>query len=481
MRLKRLAVSQTALDLIKNDEVEAIIGPQTSMQANFIINLGDKAQVPIISFSARSPALASLRSSFFFQAAQNDKSQVKAISSLVEAFGWRQVVPIYVDNEYGEALIPYLTDAMLEVNARVPYRSAIPPAATDDQISSELYKLMNMQTRVFVVHTLTDLGSRIFAKANEIGLMDEGCVWIVTNGLTDLLTSLNTSVISSMQGVLGVKTNVPSTRELRDFKARWKKQFRVENPTVDDKEVSVLGLWAYDALFALAIAVEKVYGSNNNGSVTVIGSQNKFMTNGNSTSNNSLTDLDTLGVSLNGPKIRNELLKIKFRGLAGEFRLVNGQLQSSNFDIVNIIGRGERLVGFWTPQTGLTRKLSLANEKSTTQYSTSKSNLGPIIWPGDSPSIPKGWVNPTIGKKLRIGVPVKTGNSSFVKVSYDPSTNRTQFNGFCVDVFNAVMDAMPYAVPLEFIPYAIPNYDDMIYQVSLGVKLLTIISSSLAN
>lgn len=474
---------QTALDLLKNTEVEAIIGPQTSMQANFIIDLGDKAHVPIISYSATSPALASLRSSYFFQAAQNDRSQIKAISSLVGAFGWRQVVPIYVDNEYGEALIPYLTDAMQKVNARVPYRSAIPPAATDDQISLELYKLMSMQTRVFVVHMLTGLGSRIFAKAEEIGLMDEGCVWIVTNGWTDSLTELNTSVISSMQGMLGVKTHVPSTRELRDFRVRWKRQFRLENPTLDDKEVNTFGLWAYDSVFALAMAIEQVFVKNK-GSVTGgLGFKNVFIRNGNLTSNNSLTDLDTFGVSLNGPKIREELLNVRFRGLAGEFSLVNGQLQSSNFEIVNVIGNGERLVGFWTPQSGLTRKLGMANNSS--KYSTSKSNLGPIIWPGDSTTLPKGWVNPTIGKKLRIGVPIKSGNSSFIEVRHDLSTNRTQVNGFSIEVFNAVMDTMPYAVPFEFIPFVNPNwesagsYNDMIYQVYLGVRPLIIILSAL--
>jgi ABC-type branched-subunit amino acid transport system substrate-binding protein len=47
----------TALYLIKNGEVQAIIGPQNSMQAKFVIDLWKKAQVPIISFSATSPSL----------------------------------------------------------------------------------------------------------------------------------------------------------------------------------------------------------------------------------------------------------------------------------------------------------------------------------------------------------------------------------------------------------------------------------------
>ncbi|CAK7354066.1 unnamed protein product [Dovyalis caffra] len=129
-----------ALDLIKNVEVQAIIGPTTSMQANFVIDLGEKAQVPITSFSASSPSLTSIRSPYFFRATQNDSTQVNALTALVQAFGWRAAVPIYIDNEYGEGIIPYLTDALQAVDARVPYQSVISLSATDDQIVEELYK-----------------------------------------------------------------------------------------------------------------------------------------------------------------------------------------------------------------------------------------------------------------------------------------------------------------------------------------------------
>ncbi|KAK3024079.1 hypothetical protein RJ639_044181 [Escallonia herrerae] len=54
-------IFNTAQDLLKNVKVQAIIGPVTSMQANFVNNLGEHSQVPIISFSATSPSLSSLR------------------------------------------------------------------------------------------------------------------------------------------------------------------------------------------------------------------------------------------------------------------------------------------------------------------------------------------------------------------------------------------------------------------------------------
>ncbi|CAB4265946.1 unnamed protein product [Prunus armeniaca] len=422
-------------------KVKAILGPGTSMQAGFLINLGDQVHVPIISFSATSPSLNAVHSSYFFQFAQNDSSQVKALSSIVKAFGWTQVVPVYVDNEFGEGVIPFLTDALEEVDARVPYRSAISLSATDGQIIEELYKLMEMQTRVFIVHMRTDLSSRLFAKAREIGMMTEGYVWLTTNGIPNELRSLNSSVISSMQGVLGIQTYVPQTTKLEEFMSRWKRQFQQDNPTIIDAQLHVFGLWAYDSAFALAMAVEEVGTAS-------------------------------FEVSQYSRKLSHALSSMRFKGIAGDFSLVDGQLQSSTFQIVNVNGGGTKLVGFWTPENGLMNKL---NSTNTSFSSTSnKGNLAPIMWPGDSLTAPKGWQIPANGKKLRIGVPVKVGFTEFVKITKDPSTNAIDVTGFTIDVFKAAVEVLPYPLPYEFIPFAKPDgtsagtYSDLCYQVYLG-------------
>ncbi|XP_044463304.1 glutamate receptor 2.2-like [Mangifera indica] len=132
------------------------------------------------------------------------------------------------------------------------------------------------------------------------------------------------------------------------------------------------------------------------------------------------TDLEALGVSKNGPKLL-ESLSGTFRGLTGDYTFVDGQLQSLAFQIVNVNGDGARGTGFWTPE----------------------------------------------------GVPVKNRYSDFVKVTTDPSTKTTTVTGCCIDVLNAVMQVLPYAISYEFIPFALPNgfsagsYNDMIYQVKL--------------
>ncbi|XP_033516810.2 glutamate receptor 2.1-like [Nicotiana tomentosiformis] len=452
-----VAAAAAALDLLKNVEVEAIIGPTSSMQADFIIGLGEKSQVPIISFSATSPSLSSFRSPYFIRATLNDSSQVQTISSIVQSFGWREVVPIYIDNQFGEGIIPFLADALEKINARIPYRSIIPEFATDVQIKYELSKLMSMQTRVFIVHMTTSLGTRIFTKAKELGMMSEEYVWIITDAMANELTSMDSSAIEAMQGVIGVKSYVPRNKRLENFTTRWKLKFQQENPTILNAELNVFGLWAYDSATALAMAVEK--------SRTTGAPFQKPNISGNA------TDLEAFGVSKDGPKLLQAILNTTFKGFSGDFQIVEGQLQSPAYQIINVIGNGAKGIGFWTRENGIVKELNLRNTNNV--YSISKANFGSIIWPGDTTSVPKGWVIPTNGKKLKIGVPVKDGFSEFVKVTTDFTTNTTTVTGYCINVFDAVMEALPYYVPYEYVPFAAPgkfteSYDDLIYQVFLG-------------
>ncbi|EFH49759.1 predicted protein [Arabidopsis lyrata subsp. lyrata] len=450
-----IGAAASALYLIKKREVVAIIGPGNSMQAPFLINLGNQSQVPIISFSATSPVLDSLRSPYFIRATHDDSSQVQAISAIIESFRWREVVPIYVDNEFGEGILPYLVDAFQEINVRIRYRSSISAHSSDDQIKKELYKLMTMPTRVFVVHMLPDLGSRLFSIAKEIGMMNKGYVWIVTNGIADQLSLKGESSLENMHGVLGVKTYFSRSKELMYLETRWRKRFGGE-------EINNFECWAYDAATALAMSIEEI--SN------VHMSFNKTKTN---TSREDIgTDLDDLGVALSGPKILQALTTVSFKGVAGRFQLKNGKLEAKTFKIVNIEESGERTVGFWISKVGLVKSLRV--NQTDIKISHSSRRLRPIIWPGDTIFVPKGWEFPTNAKKLRIAVPKKDGFNNFVEVKKDANTNAPTITGFCIDVFETAMRQMPYAVPYEYIPFETPDgksrgsYDEMIYHVFLG-------------
>ncbi|XP_059640870.1 glutamate receptor 2.7-like isoform X2 [Cornus florida] len=445
--------ASAAVDLIKYVQVQAILGPQSSTQADFVIDIGNKAQVPIISH-ATSPFISPKETPYFIRAAQNASSQVDAIVAMVKAFGWREVVLLYDDNDFGRGIAPYLTDALQKMSTKVPYRSVISPSATDDQILQELYHLMTMQSRVFVVHMLPPLASRLFLKAKEAGMMREGYAWIITDVLTSLLDSLEYTVVDSMQGVLGVKPYIPRSMKLDNFTRRWRKRFHQENPETDMIELNIYGMWAYDSVMALAMAIESADIAQPIFNKPV--------------ARENLTDFAAIGTSEMGPKLLQSIRNMRFKGLSGDFHLVDGQLQPLAFQIVNINGKGGREIGFWTRQYGISEKL-MPSKKN---YSTKKDDLRTIIWPGESNVVPKGWEMPTSEKRLRVGVPSKSGFGEFLKVEMDPQTKAVIPTGFCIDVFNEVMDSLPYAVPYDFVPFETAgesdgNYDEFIYQVFL--------------
>ncbi|EYU21233.1 hypothetical protein MIMGU_mgv1a020108mg, partial [Erythranthe guttata] len=403
--------ASSALNLLKDVQVDAIIGPQKSSQAEFVIGLGDAAKVPIISFSATSPSLGS-QTEYFVQTALTDAAQVDAVAAIVKYFRWYQIVLVYEDSDY--------------VNARVSYRSVIPTSATNDFMLQELYKMKTMQTRVFVLHTTSSLASRIFLKAKEAEMMSEGYVWIVTTGIMELFYSLDSKVVESMQGVVGVKPLVTRSSKLNFTTIRWKKKFADDYPGITpQEEMNLYGLWAYDTLWALAMAAEKT-GFKEPTSLP------------NKTALNS-TDIFITGTSQTGPKLLAAMLDTKFEGLAGNFHLVNEQLEPSSFEILNVNGKGLRQVGIWTPFV----------QSSSQVYGNSMGFTGEklenIIWPGESRNVPKGWEVPVSGKKLRVGVPLESGFSEFVKVEKDTQTNSTKISGLYIDLFDSIMAALPYA------------------------------------
>ncbi|XP_030955051.1 glutamate receptor 2.8-like isoform X3 [Quercus lobata] len=441
-----IAAASAALDLIKNEEVQAIIGPQKSAQARFVTELSRISQVPIMSFSATSPSLSPSQNPFFIRTTQDDSAQVKTIADIVKAFGWREIVPIYEDTEYGNGLIPYLMDALQEIDTRVPYRSVIPPSSNNTEIREELNKLKANHTRIFLVHMTASLGSKFFVQAKNAEMMSEGYAWILTAGLSSLLDPISSKVMDSMQGVLGVRPYLPPSKHLKDFERKWKRNLTsIKTRSKTTTSLNLFGLWAYDTVWALAMAVEKA------GIV-----HSSFLKQNASSSN---VDLAALGIFEMGTRLHNTILTTKFQGLSGNFHLVKGQLEPSAFELFNIIGKTEIIIGYWTRQRGFSKDL---NDNGEEAYSTSKERLKPLIWPGYTTDQPT---------KLRIGVPVRKTFQEILKVEWDSPTDKPIISGFSIDVFLAVQRELPFPLPYEFIPYMNKDkqsngtYDELLYQI----------------
>ncbi|XP_031105177.1 glutamate receptor 2.5-like [Ipomoea triloba] len=432
-----------SLHLLKEIKVDAIIGPQKSAQASFVSDLGDRAQVPIISFSATNPSLHH-RAPYFIQTAQSDDMEVAAVAAIVKAFKWSQVVIICEDSEYGNGIVHYLSNELQSINARVSGRSVIPLSATDDFILKELYKLVASQTRVFVVHMSHSLGAKLFSEAKKIGMMSDGYAWIITSGLTDLFYLMNSDVRKAMQGVLGVKPLIPKTKRLESFVAGLRKEFFDSNDFKVAEVMSIFDIWAYDTMWALAMAAERV------------GSKEPQMVS-NSPADLNSSDPFHIDISLTGPKLLKAIQNTHFEGLAGNFSLKDGRLKPSSYQILNMVEDGEREVGIWNPNLGIT--------------SGTNATLKDVVWPGESAVVPRGWEIPAMGKRLKIALAARPGFPEYINVVRDAQTNSFRFGGYYIDVFSRVMASLPYSVPYDLVPYEKPDgscpgtYNDLIYDV----------------
>ncbi|CAA2958087.1 glutamate receptor -like [Olea europaea subsp. europaea] len=375
----------------------------------------------------------------------DDLYQAQALAAIFQGFKWPEVVILYEDTEYVNHFLWHLNKALQEVEIGIAYMSAI--TSEDIQIFKELNKLIAKKTRVFLVHMNLSLGSRLFLHAKNAGMMSEEYAWIITEYFSNFLSSMDFVVRDSMEGVLGIRPYVQRSEKLNSFQKSWKMNMG------SNGEVNVYSLWVYDAVCSLAMAAEKI-GHVNASSLYI------------NTSKNGTGNTD-LKVSAYGPRLLSELSGTKFRGLIGDFQFINGQLKPLVFEIFNVIGSGERTLGFWTPEKGISREL-ISTGKPTNSASTK--NLKNAIWPGDCVTQPKGWATPATGK-LRVGVPMVRGFKQFVNVTIDRATHRTNATGFSIDIFLATLQLLPFTIKYEFYYYngskknSSWTYDDLLHEI----------------
>ncbi|KAG5601880.1 hypothetical protein H5410_033250 [Solanum commersonii] len=168
-------------------------------------------------------------------------------------------------------------------------------------------------------------------------MISDGYAWIITDVLTSLLDSVDTSVIESSihrANLTGDADQKGDAARDESLASKVEEEIRQEYPDIDIVEFNVFGLWAYDGITSLAKAVEKVVG-------TAIPKFKKTY------NREYLTDLDALGTSELGSLLLHSMQNTALKtGLSGDFRIVDGELQPSPYRIVNIIGKAEKNIGF---------------------------------------------------------------------------------------------------------------------------------------
>ncbi|KAL3596485.1 hypothetical protein D5086_008122 [Populus alba] len=438
-RSSPLQAARAAEKLIEENEVEVIIGMERWDEAALVADIGSQFKVPVISFSAPAitPPLASSRWPFLIRMAHSDSNQIKCIAAIIQSYNWRRVVTVYEDYAYGgDGMLALLSKALQDVGSETEYNLVLPPFSfvsdPKDAVQEELTKLLSekIQSRVFIVlQSSLPMMIHLFREAKKMGLGGNDMVWILTDRVTSFLDIVNTSVIHSMEGALGIKNYYyDNTSSYQTFLTQFRQKFISEYPEEGYYEPGFYALRAHDSIAIITQA------------------------------------MDRLSSNTSSPKsFLDNIFTTSFVGLSGEINVKAGELlHSPMLRIVNVVGRGCRELDFWIPEFGFSNQPVVA--KGGAENSTDAIRLkGPVIWPGDLQRNPKGWLMPTDTKRMIIGVPGRTSFETFVKVSTN-AAGKEEYNGFCIELFRKVREVLGYDLPYQFVPYN-GTYDDLVHHV----------------
>ncbi|KAB2053128.1 hypothetical protein ES319_A12G166500v1 [Gossypium barbadense] len=451
-----------ALQLMESDVVAAI-GPQSSGIAHVISHVVNELHVPLLSFGATDPTLSSMQYPYFLRTTPSDHFQMYAIADIVDYYGWREVIAIFVDDDYGRSGISVLGDALAKKRAKISYKAAFSPGDTESKINDLLVEVNLMESRVYVVHVNPHTGLNIFSVAKALNMMGSGYVWIATDWLPSYLDSkdaVDSNTMNILQGVIALRHYTPDTDLKKSFMSKW--NTLKYKGSAGHAGFNSYALYAYDSVWLAAHALDGFL--NEGGNLSFSYDPKLHDTNG------SMLHLASLRVFNGGEQLLQTLLRMNFTGVSGQIQFdPDKHLIHPAYDVLNIVGTGTHRIGYWSNYSHLSVVPPESLYTKPPNISTGSQHLYSVIWPGDTTSTPRGWVFPNNGQPLRIAVPNRVGYKEFASKDKSPQGVR----GYCIDVFEAAISLLPYAVPHTYMLYGDgkrnPSYNELVRRVAQNV------------
>lgn len=257
------------------------------------------------------------------------------------------MVALYTDDDFGNNGIDALGDALQAVGSTIVFKASLDPKITKDGIGRMLTKLSQMESRVFVVHMEPNVGRDVFLMAEWLQMVSGGYVWIVTEAMSSIMDYLDTDpeFLNAVQGVIGTRSYIPPSRDLHSYRKRWEEKYANNSDLGPAQMNNVYAWYAYDAVWLIAHAIQILFAQG--GSATFVDP----VTYPNDAGGNS--ELTELKVFQDGQMFKKSLLGYQFNGITGPVQMdQRGDYVGSSFEILNMWGKGLRVVGYWSNSTG---------------------------------------------------------------------------------------------------------------------------------
>ncbi|CAL5391248.1 unnamed protein product [Camellia sinensis] len=409
-------MSSAATDPTENDVV-SVNGPQSSGIAHVISHVINELHVTLMSFAATDPMLSALQFPYFLRTTHSDYFQMYAIADLIEFYGWREVVTIFVDNDYRRNEISVLG----EKRAEISYKAAFTPRASRNDINDLLVRVNMMESQVYVVHVNPDSGLTIFSVAKLLRMLTAGYIWIATDWLPSVLDSsesIDPNTINLLQGIIALHHHTPDSDLKKSFTSSWKNFIFRETSSFNS-----YALEGGNISFSYDPRLHDINGST--------------------------LHLTRLRTFQEGQKLLQILLGMNFTGLTDQIQFDSRKnLILPAFDMLNSSGNGSQRIGYWSNYSSLSVIAPKILYVMPSNTSTSNQHLDNVICYLEYATKDEG----PLGVK-----------------------------GYCIDVFEAAVKLLPYVVPHTYTLYGNglrnPSYNNLMNDVAENLFRENIVST----
>ncbi|KAG6385164.1 hypothetical protein SASPL_153992 [Salvia splendens] len=374
-----------------------------------------------------------------------DSTQMLALADVIDLYGWKEVIAVFEDTDYGRNGVAALGDFLATRMSTIYYKLPLSPHYNHSEISEALVVSKSLGPLVYVVHIRPDPLLRFFEIAQSLGMVSADYVWLATDWLTSSLDSLSgdEDSFNLVRGVVTLRPRVAPTPKREALLARWE-EMQKKKGLSKHSGLTEYGIYDYDTVWLVAYAVDKLLKEQ--GEIT-FSSTERFH------------ELENFKVFDGGEALRRLVLASNFTGLLRQVRFDDSpDIVGTEYEVLNVGDNGYVRVGFWSNVTGL-------SVQSPELVRGNGQSLGRVTWPGGVAQRPRGWVVATSERPLRVGFPNRISFSDFVSQHNDSTAQ-----GYCIDLFLEVLKLVPYDVPHRFFSFGDglknPSYDQLVRLVA---------------